>query len=390
VPLEHENGDVSHCGYLVVRGFEFRVCFEVSDPGKFHDEPGDTTGKVNRLKMDQPLASLLRPYRAEIDAILESQAVLQDIVREVIFLIDGALAVSNSNSKVTFHDVQSTSFNWIFVKTALGQLDDLGWSHVMSVDDSFTKIELCIQDRRGRRFPLQVDLPANYPFRPPMCYISFPEPLENFASQENARSAWTLSAVFKSVEKKVFDLEPFFDVLHDFDTHCWVLQPENPTNAESYRRIAVLQHCSLYLEFDIHRPLAVPKWRFLGAKSVVSDLISRLENGFREWNIHTKLPRENLESILKITFPRKPDESDSTSFTVECGICYMYNLSTSTDENQTDLLPDIPCEHVKCSRMYHHSCLLEWLQSVPNSRTAFDSISGDCPYCQNIITIKRV
>ena len=38
--------------------------------------------------------------------------------------------------------------------------------------------------------------------------------------------------------------------------------------------------------------------------------------------------------------------------------------------------PDIHCSNAQCSRPFHRTCLVEWLQSVSNSRHSFGTIFG--------------
>jgi len=70
-----------------------------------------------------------------------------------------------------------------------------------------------------------------------------------------------------------------------------------------------------------------------------------------------------------------PSEEERSS--MECGICYAHK--------QNGLLPDKACE---CGRMYHTTCLLEWIQSLPNTKRSFDTLFGKCLYCTQPITVK--
>ena len=93
-------------------------------------------------------------------------------------------------------------------------------------------------------------------------------------------------------------------------------------------------------------------------------------------------------------------------FSVECGICYAYRLSVG------GALPEIVCDNSHCGQPFHHPCLLEvytpsfspcsyvtsleahpmggsifllqWLRGLPTSRMSFNTIFGECPYCNQV------
>ena len=92
----------------------------------------------------------------------------------------------------------------------------------------------------------------------------------------------------------------------------------------------------------------------------------------------------------------------SQEFSVECGICYAYRLGVG------GVLPEIVCENSHCGQPFHHPCLLEvrvplfspcwcanipwevlllllqWLRGLPTSRMSFNTIFGECPYCNQV------
>ena len=64
----------------------------------------------------------------------------------------------------------------------------------------------------------------------------------------------------------------------------------------------------------------------------------------------------------------------------ECGVCYTYKLDGR--------FPDQICPNAPCSRAFHTSCLEQWLQALPDTRRAFGTLFGSCPYCEEPIAIK--
>eukprot|EP01027_Heterolobosea_sp_BB2_P011504 GEZU01016744.1.p1 GENE.GEZU01016744.1~~GEZU01016744.1.p1 ORF type:complete len:153 (+),score=10.88 GEZU01016744.1:140-598(+) len=144
------------------------------------------------------------------------------------------------------------------------------------------------------------------------------------------------------------------------------------------RRIGIGNHSSLQIELDPLCPRGVPECRFLGADSVVVPLRDKLnQNILAQWD-YTDTPRNNLQRVLGIEFPR-PKEALKEDFSVECGICYSYRLN-----NQ---IPDKVCDN--CCMPFHRVCLFEWLRSVPSTRQSFDTLFGNCPYCSASITVKE-
>lgn len=129
---------------------------------------------------------------------------------------------------------------------------------------------------------------------------------------------------------------------------------------------------------------------------------------------NTKLVRENLESLLEIHLPTKAggdnlngSVSSTSSFVCECGICYAYEINVGTsysshashattvapEHSKSSVtlegqIPDQICSNPKCSKMYHLSCLVEWLQSLPTSKSSFGTVFGKCPYCQESISAR--
>ena len=93
-------------------------------------------------------------------------------------------------------------------------------------------------------------------------------------------------------------------------------------------------------------------------------------------------------------------------FSVECGICYAYRLSVG------GALPEIVCDNSHCGQPFHYPCLLgvytplfspcwyvtpleahpmggsvfllQWLRGLPTSRMSFNTIFGECPYCNQV------
>ena len=146
-----------------------------------------------------------------------------------------------------------------------------------------------------------------------------------------------------------------------------------------------------------------------------------------------KLPRENLEALLGLTFP-PPRTTTPTAITTpvegdgggaaaavrgECGVCYAYRLKPSAAAGPTgaaatedgggsaqSTTPTVACDNPRCGRIYHPKCLRGWLATLPGatqgggggggSGGAFMgmgvgmgvTIVGRCPYCTEPIAVE--
>ena len=108
--------------------------------------------------------------------------------------------------------------------------------------------------------------------------------------------------------------------------------------------------------------------------------------------------RENLRAILNVDLPKRDNDSAANSeFSSECGICYTYSIPSSIttgndhvprESKDRSQFPDQICPNPRCSKIYHHVCILDWLQSLTSSKISFGKMFGQCPYCNESITIE--
>jgi E3 ubiquitin-protein ligase FANCL len=167
--------------------------------------------------------------------------------------------------------------------------------------------------------------------------------------------------------------------LDDFDNNTHVIEPEYPFYSHTMRRISTGKHSSILIEIDPFKPREVPEIQFLGSEQFVEPIKRKFLLEISNWNVHLT-PRENLVILLGIVFPMK-DLMDVESIEEECGVCYSYRLDGS--------LPDKVCENAKCAKCFHAACLCEWLRALSTTKTSFNTLYGQCPYCSDPITIKE-
>jgi E3 ubiquitin-protein ligase FANCL len=112
-----------------------------------------------------------------------------------------------------------------------------------------------------------------------------------------------------------------------------------------------------------------------------------------QWNGDIMV-RENLENCFGRGSLAKPKEDDKASISsddkkntacpvTDCGICFLECTTV------TGTAASSPCENPKCARPYHTACLFKWLSSKPTSRTSFDYVLGECPYCKDPIAVQQ-
>eukprot|EP00041_Stephanoeca_diplocostata_P011743 m.194373 g.194373 ORF g.194373 m.194373 type:complete len:117 (+) comp18647_c0_seq6:213-563(+) len=89
--------------------------------------------------------------------------------------------------------------------------------------------------------------------------------------------------------------------------------------------------------------------------------------------------KHNLEMVLETEFIAKTS-AEAVDFTMECGICYAYDLDGA--------IPEKVCEDRRCARSFHESCLFEYIRGLPGVRQSFGTYFGECPYCSTAITVK--
>ena len=81
------------------------------------------------------------------------------------------------------------------------------------------------------------------------------------------------------------------------------------------------------------------------------------------------------------------EEADFTSMpaSFQLGSASMMDTSTGIDAAPNFFSGGeeeiVACSNIKCNRRFHRKCVIEWLQSLPSTRSSFGSLFGTCPYC---------
>ncbi|GIY27669.1 hypothetical protein CEXT_185402 [Caerostris extrusa] len=46
-----------------------------------------------------------------------------------------------------------------------------------------------------------------------------------------------------------------------------------------------------------------------------------------------------------------------------------------------EAIPEMTCDNPKCNQSFHHACLYEYIRMLPDVRSSFNKLFGECPYC---------
>lgn len=167
-------------------------------------------------------------------------------------------------------------------------LEDYGWDRVESVSDSLQTVLLSISDSANRRHEVQVTLPPTYPQGSPQCQLALPE---SYAFQWGpVNSIPTIHNTIVSVLEKYSDI---WTVLMDFDSHCLVLDPSNPTFSQNYRRVflgmsgyafsLLEKQCSLLYSVNMEKPWSIGEWRFMGPPTQTDRFDQLMSRNIGKW-----------------------------------------------------------------------------------------------------------
>ncbi|XP_020270919.1 E3 ubiquitin-protein ligase FANCL-like [Asparagus officinalis] len=104
-----------------------------------------------------------------------------------------------------------------------------------------------LRDKKGRAHTLEITLPRNYPHSSPSIFVDVPYIIE-FEWSKNSR----LKDIVRQFNKHLEKLQEFWSTMDEIDRSLWVMDPKQPSNAASHRRINLGNECYLLLSIDAH------------------------------------------------------------------------------------------------------------------------------------------
>ncbi|CAB3360498.1 Hypothetical predicted protein [Cloeon dipterum] len=252
-----------------------------------------------------------------------------------------------------------------FWRSVVGVLSSIGDANIASVDQvDLGSFVLSVESDAGTHL-LRVQAHPDGSFN---CQCpNLPEKSAQLVLQSRS-----IGAAFKSLQQQVQDLQPFWKQLAEIDAKTWVLDPTEPNLGHTRRQISIETGFSVTVAVDPSDPLALPELSFLGPDSKVGPLESRLRN--KQWRVCDESLLASLQEFLGVEFAEAAGAAASQAESQEpmCSVCFAPDALDRT------------CE--MCQGLFHEQCLLQWLQSVPSNRTAFNRIVGQCPLCKQEIS----
>lgn len=345
--LKHESDPNHHHGFVTVRSRSYRVSFLMGP------------SKQRQVCLETRLESMMRSWGC-FTAALERLRVSKDaleFMQELCDLVDYHLTVKKVDPIGRVSD---------FMKAVYKDVQCIGWGNVHNLDESLGRLSVKVVDCKERMHLMSIEYPEIYPKQPSLISADLPvhfaplKPVEGFSQ-------------FKELVDK---LQNFWDQMEIIDSKCWILEPDHPTPATTYRRIAVAKHVSVRLDVNPMDCSGKPELQFYGPQSK-TNVIQTLWNGHDVWDPNANLI-ENLELALDLKFPQ--GDGTDEDLAMECSVCYAFQLESGAT-------PDIICGFHSCSRSFHQSCLYEWIKSLPSSRTSLQTVYGQCPYCSNQMAV---
>uniref|UniRef100_A0A8Q3SIV1 FA complementation group L n=1 Tax=Homo sapiens TaxID=9606 RepID=A0A8Q3SIV1_HUMAN len=292
--------------------------------------PEDLQLKNARLLCSWQLRTILSGYHRIVQQRMQHSPDLMSFMMELKMLLE--VALKNRQELYALPPPPQ------FYSSLIEEIGTLGWDKLVYADTCFSTIKLKAEDASGREHLITLKLKAKYPAESPDYFVDFPVP---FCASWTPQSS--LISIYSQFLAAIESLKAFWDVMDEIDEKTWVLEPEKPPRSATARRIALGNNVSINIEVDPRHPTMLPECFFLGA--------------------------DHARAIL-----------EKSDFTMDCGICYAYQLDGT--------IPDQVCDNSQCGQPFHQICLYEWLRGLLTSRQSFNIIFGECPYCSKPITLK--
>lgn len=192
----------------------------------------------------------------------------------------------------------------------------------------------------------------------------------------------SLSVLYETFLKAIEELQPYLNLMDQFDSNCWILDPETPKPKDCYRRIAFDNNISMVITINPWKCNGIPSLQFLGSERLVSNFRSKVSNNLENWDFKADTFGEVLKLLEMSSFPSKPqmDHREEVLYnTGECCICFSLRLN--------EKLPEVICSNPSCEQFFHIECLYQWLVSIAaKTKQTFNELHGDCPNCEKHIS----
>ncbi|KAF7283689.1 hypothetical protein GWI33_023185 [Rhynchophorus ferrugineus] len=249
--------------------------------------------------------------------------------------------------------------------------------HTCSLKEDLSEIFASVLDEKSREHKVIIFVDFSGQSKNLFVLKEFDLPKE---SQTKFKASDSLTALFDEFLAQLEILQPYFDILDEFDHYCTILDPEKPNRKDSYRRIWLGDNASCIITVSPYSIFRMPDIRFLGPDRLVNPFIQSLNDNISEWNCENGIYQGILKLLGIDDFPKRPYDVKPVDVLVEhgeCIICFSLRLN--------DKLPEIICTNQSCEKPYHNQCLYDWLIAL-NAKRVFNNITGNCPNCEKTIS----
>ena len=117
------------------------------------------------------------------------------------------------------------------------------------------------------------------------------------ALPENHSFQWgpvnSIHTIHNTIVSVLEEYSDIWTVLMDFDSHCLVLDPSNPSFSQNYRRvflgILILdcllaeKQCSLLYSVNMEKPWSIGEWRFMGPSTQTERFDQLMSRNIGKW-----------------------------------------------------------------------------------------------------------
>eukprot|EP00912_Choanoflagellata_sp_UC4_P001628 UC4_evm1s1043 len=349
----------THAGFIQVKDkyFKIRIVFDLDAGPHLMD-------KAN-FECDMELRALLYGHE---DSVLQRLRSSKDIFTFVTELEDILERVMGKNTSLL--DAPEPKIYADLIE----ELDTLGWDKLDTMGNDFASFTLSAQDSAKRKHFFKIVLSNNYPEDPPLCIVDMPVPFEPIWPPKDK---CIIRGLYNQFGKVLESLQDFWDVMDRLDSHAKILDPISNSRKEVTRRLSLGSNVSITVDVDPRRPNSLPNIRFLGPKSSVAIFRENLRSRCHIWDQSCNII-ENIENTLLHKLPTK-EEKCNVEDNIECSICYSYMLD--------DEVPEVICPQENCAVSFHRSCLLEYIRTMPDHRSSYQTVFGNCPYCDGQISL---
>lgn len=354
-------------GFITVHGR--RYCFEINYDESFTKSSLKVDWKLNKL-----LGSSLKNFlQNEFYDVQQFYIQFKDFVNSQIRI------------EVELEPWLKNPLNTCTLIKALQQDIKTAGEYIKFINMDARTVDIETIDAQFRSHKAVLKLNQGYPKQPvEILYLDLPKVKSVFNDNIcDFSSICTVSEFSRKFVSLVQTFQEFWNVLSVVDSHCWVLDPPNPTYQDVFRRIKLSDTLSVGLTLNPLKPRQIPGLKLFGCQSDVNNCREILQKNLEKdtsWDCNKDLIY-NISNMLDMNIPNKLfAEPDALKLDEEqeCAICFMKRLN--------DELPNEVCDAPTCKTLFHSVCLFTYLSAFPKNREYFSKIKGECPNCDSVIS----